>query len=81
MHIYSYLKSSLTKEDNFIAILPNSLYLYNVIKIDNISKDEITIYFKDKTVNIKGNNLTPCKCLNKELLIKGNIERVNLYEK
>ena len=81
MHIYSYLKNYLKDSDNFIAILPNSIYLYNIVKIDNILSDEIIIYFKNKIVNIKGSNLKPCKCLNKELLLTGNIESVNFYER
>ena len=81
MHIYSTLKNYLKDNENFIAILPNYIYLYNVLKIDSISTTEINIYFKDKLLNIKGNNLKPCKCINKELSLSGNIESVSIYER
>ena len=71
----------LKDSENFIAILPNAIYLYNVLKIDNITGEEMIIYFNNKIVSIKGKNLKPCKCLNKELLLHGLIESVNFYER
>lgn len=80
MHIWSNLKNFLYDNDNFIAIFNNKIYLYNIRKIDNLTTENIIVYFNDKKIEIKGNKLKPNKCLNKELLITGNIESVKFYE-
>ena len=81
MHIFNNIKNFLYDNDNFIAYFNNKIYLYNIIKIDNLTNDNIIVYFNDKKVDIKGKNLIPKKCLNKELLILGNIESIKFYER
>lgn len=80
MHILTSLRNFLYDNDNFIAILSNKIYLYNVIKIDTINSNNIIIYFNNKKVSIKGNKFKPIKCANKEILIEGLIESVHIYE-
>ena len=81
MHIYSNIKNFLYDNENFIAYFNNKIYLYNIIKIDSLTTNSIIVYFKDKKVEIVGKSLKPRKCLNKELLISGIIERITFYEK
>ena len=81
MHIYSNIKNFLYDNENFIAYFNNKIYLYNIIKIDSLTTNSIIVYFKDKKVEIIGKSLKPRKCLNKELLISGFIERIIFYEK
>ena len=81
MHIFNNIKNFLYDNENFIAYFNNKIYLYNIIKIDCITNNNIIVYFNDKSIEIKGNNLKPKKCLNKELLIFGQIESIRFYER
>ena len=81
MHIFNTIKNFLYDNDNFIAYFNNKIYLYNVIKIDNLTDKHILVYFNDKRVEITGSNLKPLKCFEKELLITGLIESVKFYER
>ena len=81
MHIFNNIKNFLYDNDNFIAYFNNKIYLYNIIKIDTLTCNEIVVFFNNKKVEIKGNDLKPLKCLNKELLISGLIESVKFYER
>ena len=81
MHIFNNMKNFLYDNDNFIAYFNNKIYLYNIIKIDNISNNNIIVYFNDKRLEITGNKLKVNRCLNKELLITGIIESINFYER
>ena len=80
MHVWNNIKNFLYDNENFIAIFNNKIYLYNIIKIDNLTCEEVIVCFNDKKIEIKGKNLKPIKCFNKELMITGTIERVRLYE-
>ena len=80
MHIWSNIRNFLYDNDNFIAIFNDKIYLYNIRKIDNLTPENIIVFFDDRKIEIKGNSLKPNKCLNKELLITGNIESVKFYE-
>lgn len=81
MHIFNNIKNFLYDNNNFIAYYNDNIYFYNIIKIDCLSNNDIIVFFNDKKIEIKGTNLIPKKCLNKELLIHGQIESVRFYEK
>ena len=77
MHILANIKNFLYDNENFIAILDNKIYLYNISKIDTLNSNEIIIYFTNKKITINGCKLKVIKCINKEMLIDGLIERVS----
>jgi len=81
MHIYNNIKNFLYDNDNFIAYFNNNIYLYNIVKIDTLTNNNIIVYFNNQKVEIKGKNLKPNKCLNREIVISGTIESVKLYDK
>ena len=81
MHIFSSLKNFLYDTNDFIAYFNNLIYLYNFINIIKLSSNEVIIIFNDKKVIVKGNNLKVTKCLKNEIIIKGKLESVNIYDK
>ena len=81
MHIYNNIKNFLYDNNNFIAYFDNKIYLYNIIKIDKLNTDNITVHFIDRIIEIEGKKMKPIKCLNKELLISGIIESIKFHEK
>ena len=81
MHIWQNMKNFLYDNDNFIAIINNKIYLYNINKIDTLTDTNAILYFNNKKVEIKGIKLKPIKCLNKEIMLTGNIESVKIYDK
>ena len=81
MHIFNNVKNFLYDNDNFMAILNNKIYIYNLIKIDYICSNNIIIVFNNKILDIKGSNLKVIKSLINELELSGEIESVNFYAK
>ena len=80
MHILANLKNFLYDNENFIALFNNKIYLYNITKIDTLNCNKILVYFNNKKIEINGLKLKPIKCANKEILIEGIIESVNIHE-
>jgi hypothetical protein len=70
--------------DNYIYninITDRYVDIINYLEIVSVSEKEIKIILKDKTLFINGINLLIKKLDKFEVLITGNIEKVNLYEK
>ena len=61
-----------------ITILDNNVNLLNYNKIINIQNNIITIESNGKNVYIKGDNLYVKKLLDNELLIVGDIKKIEL---
>ena len=80
MHIFSNIKNFLYDNNDFIAYYNNSIYLYNFNKIDTLNNNEIIVLYDHKKISIKGINLKVSKCLNKELVVNGSLESINIYE-
>ena len=80
MHILSHIKNFLYDNNDFVAYYDNNIYIYNFNRIDTLNSSEITIIFDNKKINIKGSYLKVNKCLNKELIINGLLESINIYE-
>ena len=81
MHIFNNIKNFLYDNDNFIAYFNNNIYIYNIVKIDCLTNTNIVLFFNNKKIQIIGKDLKVKKCINKEILINGSIESVNLYER
>ena len=64
-----------------INITDRYVDIINYLEIVSVSEKEIKIILKDKTLIINGINLLIKKLDKFEVLITGNIEKVNLYEK
>ena len=80
MHLFNNIRNFLYDNDNFIAILDNKLYLYNVIEISDINDKNIVVLFNKRKVSIIGNNLKLIRSENRELELIGSIWKVIIDE-
>lgn len=70
------------KVDEFlIGIYESSVHIFNYIRIIDINEDKISILVKNKKIEIKGHKLLIKKLDKDEILINGDIKRVDLIEK
>jgi len=81
LHFSENLKNFLYDLNNFITIYENTLHVFNYSKLEKLSEKEIVINVNNKIVNIFGNDLKIKQMTKQELLIKGNIVKVEFsYE-
>ena len=74
-------KSYLNKEEYYIIIYSNFIYIYKYIDILKFTDSFISLKLDKFKINISGSNLLITKLEKKELLIKGNINKVErIYE-
>lgn len=75
------LKNYLRGEEYYIILYSNFIYIYNYKEIIKFTDNFINLKLEQMKVNIYGTNLLITKLESKELLIKGNILKVEkLYE-
>lgn len=70
------IKSYFSKEDYYIIVTNNNLYIKNYSKVIDINESEALINIHDRILKITGKNLTLIKIISKDLSIKGHIESV-----
>lgn len=88
MTSYTYIGDNmLDKLDNYlndkkfkIVLEENSLYIANYSRIISLEEQYISILTKNKRISITGNNLSLKKILEKELLIEGNINKIEALD-
>lgn len=78
MHLSEYLKNFLYDKNYFITFYNNSLYVFNFVKINKISKLVINLEFLEFNLSIKGLNLYIKKMNKSELVIKGTITSMEI---
>ena len=66
-------KSYLNKEEYYIIIYSNYIYIYNYIDIIKFTDTYISLKLNNLIISIKGIDLLITKMETKELLIKGKI--------
>lgn len=74
------LKSYLSKENYYIIITKNNIYLYNYEELASLNNNEILIKLNKTYYKITGNNFTLNKIDKKELIINGYIESIKQYD-
>lgn len=70
------IKHYLKDEDYFISIYKNYIYFYKYLDIIKFTDSLISLKFDKFIINISGNDLCVKKMEKKELLISGNILKV-----
>lgn len=70
------IKSYFSKEDYYLIVTNNNLYIKNYTKIIDINDKEILVKINNRIIKINGENLTLIKIISKDLSIKGSIESV-----
>lgn len=76
MHVWDSIKNFLYDKENFIATFDNKIYIYGIEKVQNITKDKLTLYLKDKKIKIVGSNLKILKCDKSEILLNGDFKGI-----
>lgn len=70
------IKSYFSKEDYYIIVTNNNLYIKNYTKVIDINETEALIDIHNRILKITGQNLTLIKIISNDLSIKGLIESV-----
>lgn len=75
------LKNYLRGEEYYIILYSNFIYIFNYKEIIKFTDKFISLKLEKMNVNIYGNDLLITKLERRELLIKGNISKVEkIYE-
>lgn len=75
------LKNYLRGEEYYIILYSNFIYIFNYKEINKFTDQFISLKLENMKVNIHGNDLLITKLEKRELLIKGNILKVEkIYE-
>ena len=80
MNIYNNIRNFICDNNNFICILDNKIYLYNIISIEEISNTKLVVLFNNKKVIVNGNDIKLLRSENRELELTGVIERIIINE-
>ncbi len=75
---YNRIKNYIEDNEFHFDIFLNRIHIVNYTKILSLSDTRIIILFLDKKVTFTGNKLSLIKMLDDELLIKGNLQKVEL---
>ncbi len=75
---YNRIKNYIEDNEFHFDIFLNRIHIVNYTKILSLSDTRIIISFLDKKVTFTGNKLSLIKMLDDELLIKGNLQKVEL---
>ena len=70
------IKSYFSKEDFYLIITNNNLYIKNYNKVINIEPTEILININNQLLKVEGKNLILKRIVSKDLAINGKIESV-----
>lgn len=74
--MFDIIRSYISKEDYYIIILDNGLYVKNYQKLIGINDNEIMMEINNKIYKIKGSNFILTKSINQEIMIRGKVESV-----
>ncbi len=81
LHFKEYFSNFLFDLENFITIYDNTLHVFNYQRLNKLSAAEIVLTFENKKITISGNNLKIKQMTKQELLISGQILKVEFqYE-
>lgn len=70
------IRSYISKEEYYIILLKNNVYIKNYSKIIGITDNEILIDIQGVIYKINGENFILTKNVGKEVILKGNVERI-----
>ncbi len=82
LHFREYFENYLYDLQDFISIYEGHLHVFNYQKLIKLSENEIILQMINKEINIKGQYLKIKQMTKQELLIMGNIMKVEFnYDK
>ncbi|MDE5631152.1 MAG: hypothetical protein K2I70_06095 [Bacilli bacterium] len=74
--MFDIIRSYIAKEDYYLIILSNGIYVKNYQKLIGIKDDEVLIEIDKNIYKIKGSNFILTKSIEREVMIKGLVESV-----
>lgn len=74
------IKSYLAKEEFYIIVLKNNIYIKNYSKIIGVNDNEVLFDIQGSIYKITGNNFILTKTIGKEVILKGQVERIIKYD-
>ena len=81
LHFRDNIKNFLYDKEEAIAIYDNKLYIFNYLKLNKLSRDEIILTLEKYKLIVNGNDLKIKQMTKEELLILGIIKKVEFnYE-
>lgn len=78
MGLRSYIGNYLVDKEYKITIRHNSVNIVNYSEIKDFSNDQVTVRYNDQLTKISGDNLVITQMLDDEILITGNIIKIEL---
>ena len=75
--MFDIIRSYISKEDYYLIILKNGIYIKNYQKLIGITDEEILIEIDNSIYKIKVSKFVLTKSIEHELMIKGCVESVN----
>ena len=77
-NMFNKLIRYINPKDSLLSISNDLIHIYNYNKIIDINSDSINIVLDNKLSTIKGSNFKIIKMENEELLIKGNVNSIEI---
>lgn len=81
MKIKDNILNYLCDRDYLISMYDNYFYIFNFKYLETFNEKLITVSLRDRKINIIGTNLLIVKITKEELLIKGDIEKIEVMKK
>lgn len=81
MKIKDNILNYLFDRDYLISMYDNYFYIFNFKYLETFNEKNITVSLVDRKINILGNNLLIVKITKEELLIKGDIQKIEVNKK
>lgn len=72
------LKNFIEDSDFSISIYKNKINIINYKKIVSLSSNDVSVILDDSKIKITGKNLSLMKLLDQEILILGNINKIEV---
>lgn len=72
------LKNFIEDSDFSISIYKNKINIINYKKIVSLSSNDVSVILDDSKIKITGKNLSLMKLLDQEILIVGNINKIEV---
>ena len=80
MNIRDNITNYLFDKDYLICIYENNIYIFNYKYLERFGASRISVRINDKYINISGNNLSIIKITKEEMLIKGNVQGLEILD-
>ncbi len=80
MHLYKTMKNFLMDLEYYIDIYENKIHVFNYIDILKLNEEEIKLQMDGFIISIKGDYFSVKRLEKREILIEGNIEKMEFIK-